>query len=291
MMHEKHLNKKKLLLVIIVVIAMLAVGIFCFLPTNKAAPKKQSKPKETVNEDPSYYHVEQKQRYHDYQKANPLLTNEEIITRVNMNLDQPFYGLTLIQDEPLALNTLVNKYYKLDDSFAPDDLVYINDTYENTNDPAYKYRKHQMRKVVYDDFIALKNACKNMGFNLYVVSGYRSTTWQKEIYEHMVSTYDVETADKTCSRPGHSEHTTGLACDIALDNYSFEDITKHPQYQWFIAQLANYGFIIRYPENQEALTGYSYEAWHIRYLGKQLAQKVVASNLTYDEYYAQNYSK
>ncbi|MCB5607985.1 D-alanyl-D-alanine carboxypeptidase family protein, partial [[Ruminococcus] gnavus] len=81
--------------------------------------------------------------------------------------------------------------------------------------------------------------------NLYVVSGYRSTTWQTEIYNHMVNTYSVAKADQTCSRPGHSEHTTGLACDIALDNYSFEDVIKHPQYQWFLGQLANYGFIIR----------------------------------------------
>ncbi len=148
-----------------------------------------------------------------------------------------------------------------------------------------------MRKVVYDDFIALKEACKTKGFNLYVVSGYRSTTWQTEIYNHMVNTYSVAKADQTCSRPGHSEHTTGLACDIALDNYSFEDVIKHPQYQWFLGQLANYGFIIRYPENKDTLTGYSYESWHLRYLGKDLAKKVTASNLTYDEYYAQNYAK
>ncbi len=197
----------------------------------------------------------------------------------------------LTQYKPLELNTIVNKYYKLDDNFTPDDLIYINDTYANTSDPAYKYRKHQMRKVVYDDFIALKEACKTKGFNLYVVSGYRSTTWQTEIYNHMVNTYSVAKADQTCSRPGHSEHTTGLACDIALDNYSFEDVIKHPQYQWFLGQLANYGFIIRYPENKDTLTGYSYESWHLRYLGKDLAKKVTASNLTYDEYYAQNYAK
>ena len=72
---------------------------------------------------------------------------------------------------------------------------------------------------------------------------------------------------------------------------SFEDVIKHPQYQWFLGQLANYGFIIRYPENKDTLTGYSYESWHLRYLGKDLAKKVTASNLTYDEYYAQNYAK
>lgn len=289
-MNKKHLNKKKVILVIIPVVFIIGLLFHWLLPADSNSPKN-NKPKKTVNKKPVYYQQSLKQRYQAYQKANPDLSIEEAVTRVNMNLDYPFYELIIPQDDPLATNTLVNKYYKLDDSFAPDDLVYINDTYSNTSDPAYKYRKHQMRKVVYDDFIALKEVCKNKGFNLYVVSGYRSTQWQTEIYNHMVETYNVEKADKTSSRPGHSEHTTGLSCDIALDNYSFEDVTKHPQYQWFIEQLANYGFIIRYPDKQNALTGYSYESWHLRYLGKQLAQKVKSSNLTYDEYYARNYVK
>lgn len=289
-MNKKHLNKRKVILVTIPIIIIIGLLIFWLFPTQNAT-KKTVKPKKVVNKNPVYYNQNLKQRYQDYQKANPDLSKEEVITKVNMNLDYPFYEKIILQENPTSLNTIVNKYYKLDDSFAPDDLVYINDTYNSTNDPAYKYRKHQMRKVVYDDFIALKEACKNKGFNLYVVSGYRSTQWQKEIYEHMVATYDVNKADQTCSRPGHSEHTTGLAGDIALDNYSFEEITQHPQYNWFVEQLEDYGFIIRYPENKEKLTGYNYEPWHIRYVGKDLAKKIVKSNLTFDEYYAQNYIK
>ena len=135
----------------------------------------------------------------------------------------------------------------------------------------------------------MKEACQKQGFELYVCSGYRSTSWQDEIYNHMVDTYDQETADKTCSRPGHSEHTTGLGLDIALDQYQFEDVVKHPYYSWFLKQLSQYGFIIRYPENKQNLTGYEYEAWHIRYLGRDLAKKVEKSGLTYDEYYAKNF--
>ena len=105
----------------------------------------------------------------------------------------------------------------------------------------------------------------------------------------MADTYSIAEADKTCSRPGHSEHTLGLACDIALDNYSFENITNHPKYPWFASILTDYGFIIRYPEGKELLTGYSYEPWHIRYLGVNLAKKVIDSKLTYDEYYARNF--
>ena len=285
---KKRLNKKKLLLTLIPLLCLIGLIAYLLLPSNKPDTKKDTAVKQPEKQVPDYYQEQLKERYDNYQKAYPDLSLNDVITRVNMNLDYPFYQQIIIQDKPLELNTIVNKYYKLDDNFAPDDLVYINDTYSSTSDPAYQYRKHQMRKVVYDDFIALKNACAQKGFNLYIVSGYRSTPWQKEIYDHMVSTYNVEKADSTCSRPGHSEHTTGLSGDIALDNYRFEEVTKHPQYQWFIEQLANYGFIIRYPEGKEALTGYAYESWHIRYLGKDLAKKVIKSNLTYDEYYAQN---
>ena len=283
-MNKKRLNKKKVLLVFIPLIIAGTI-IYWFLPSN-STKIEEKQPKKTVNNDPQYYQTSLKERYENYQKTNPDLSTEEIITRVNMNLDYPFYEVIIPQNKPLELNTIVNKYYKLDDNFTPDDLIYINDTYANTSDPAYKYRKHQMRKVVYDDFIALKEACKTKGFNLYVVSGYRSTTWQTEIYNHMVNTYSVAKADQTCSRPGHSEHTTGLACDIALDNYSFEDVIKHPQYQWFLGQLANYGFIIRYPENKDTLTGYSYESWHLRYLGKDLAKKVALMSQNSEVYFS-----
>lgn len=288
-MKKKKINKKKILLVIIIITCLMGLSIYLFAPADKTE-KKDSLTK-TTQQNPDYYHPELKQRYDQYQSTNPDLSSPEVITRVNMNLDYPYYDQIIIQDKPLELNTIVNKYYKLEDPFAPSDLVYINDTYSGTNDPAYKYRKHQMRQVAYNDFIDLKKACAKQGFNLYVVSGYRSTKWQSEIYNNMVNTYNVERADQTCSRPGHSEHTTGLSCDIALDNYSFEEVVNHPQYPWFIEQLADYGFIIRYPEGKENLTGYEYESWHIRYLGKDLAKKVTSSNLTYDEYYAQNFTK
>ncbi len=206
-----------------------------------------------------------------------------------MNLDYNFYAHIIIQSKPNDLNTIVNKYYKLDNNFVPNDLVYINDAYTSHDDPAYQYRKHQASKRLYNDFVALRNKCQENGINLYVVSGYRSTASQRKSYQHMADTYSIAEADKTCSRPGHSEHTLGLACDIALDNYSFENIINHPKYHWFANILSDYGFIIRYPEGKDSLTGYSYEPWHIRYLGVDLAKKVIDSKLTYDEYYARNF--
>lgn len=259
-------------------------SIVFFFPKENTQEVKTVKKKQTP--EISFYHQEYKERYDTYQKAHQDLSKKEVITLVNMNRDFDFYQKIIKQENPNALNTLVNKYYQLDETYEPSDLVEIN-----TNAGTYgsSYSKHTARKVVYDDFQALKQACTNKGFELYVTSGYRSTAWQKEIYNHMVETYSVERADETCSRPGHSEHTTGLGLDIALDQYKYEEVENHPQYQWFLSQLSNYGFILRYPKDKENLTGYSYEAWHIRYVGKELAQKIEKSGLTFDEYYARHF--
>ena len=273
--------KKKICLLFLII--CIITGIVFFYPKNNTKKVKTTKKKTPVI---SYYHQENKKRYDYYQKQHQDPTKKEVITLANMNRAFDFYGKIIKQEHPNDLNTIVNKYYQLDENYEPSDLVEINTNAGTYGSP---YSKHTARKVVYDDFQALKKACANKGFELYVASGYRSTAWQKEIYNHMVETYSVERADETCSRPGHSEHTTGLGLDIALDQYKFEEVEKHPQYTWFLSQLSHYGFILRYPKDTENLTGYSYEAWHIRYVGKELAQKIEKSGLTFDEYYARNY--
>lgn len=288
----KKINKKKIIFVVVISICLvLGIGFIGFSllsnnDTNDEKTEEKVKVKKDTFTDISYYKKENLSRYKNYQKNHPELSIEEIVKTVNMQRDYDFYGNIVQQDKPNDINTLVNKYYQLDLSYEPADLVEINGS---VGTYGASYSKHTARAVVYDDFQALKEACRQQGFELYVCSGYRSTPWQDEIYNHMVDTYDQETADKTCSRPGHSEHTTGLSLDIGLDQYKFEDIVNHPHYQWFLKQLSQYGFIIRYPENKENLTGYEYEPWHIRYLGKDLAKKVEKSGLTYDEYYAINF--
>lgn len=274
--------KKKICLLFLII--CIITGIVFFYPkSNTKETKKTTKKKTPVI---SYYHQKNKERYDHYQKQHQDLSQEEVITLVNMNRDFDFYGKIIKQEHPNDLNTIVNKYYQLDENYEPSDLVEINTNAGTYGSP---YSKHTARKVVYDDFQALKKACANKGFELYVASGYRSTAWQKEIYNHMVETYNVAKADETCSRPGHSEHTTGLGLDVALDQYKYEDVVNHPCYNWFLSQLSQYGFILRYPKDKEDLTGYHYESWHIRYVGKDLAKKVEESQLTFDEYYARYY--
>ena len=119
------------------------------------------------------------------------------------------------------------------------------------------------------------------GIILYPVSTYRSYDYQEGLYNRYVERDGREEADRYSARPGHSEHQSGLAIDLNSLEYAFADT---PEGRWIAAHCAEYGFILRYPEGKEDITGYRYEPWHVRYLGTENAMKVAASGLTLEEY-------
>jgi len=119
------------------------------------------------------------------------------------------------------------------------------------------------------------------GIYLNIVSGFRSYWLQDTVYHSFVYERGVEQADRVSARPGHSEHQTGLAMDINSTWFTFADT---PEGIWLKNNCARYGFIIRYPEGKEDITGYAYESWHIRYVGEELAQKLTDEGLTLEEY-------
>ncbi|MBE6728113.1 MAG: D-alanyl-D-alanine carboxypeptidase family protein [Ruminococcaceae bacterium] len=124
-------------------------------------------------------------------------------------------------------------------------------------------------------------AAKEQGLNLFVRSGFRSYLTQKTLYNNYVKRDGVAAADRYSARPGHSEHQTGLAFDINKANASF---AGSPEANWLAENCYKYGFIIRYPQGKEAVTGYMYEPWHIRYLGIEIATAVYNSGLCLEEY-------
>ncbi len=119
------------------------------------------------------------------------------------------------------------------------------------------------------------------GLNIYVVSGYRSYTKQQGTYTYWCNVYGNKEADRISARPGFSEHQLGMAIDVNSLEESFADTAEG---KWLKEHCWEYGFIIRYPKEKEHLTGYAYEPWHIRYLGKDLAKKVTDSGLCLEEY-------
>jgi len=171
----------------------------------------------------------------------------------------------------------------LPEDYAPEDLVTVE---VPTCLPNPEIR--QLRKEASEALFDMFEAAKKDDIYLVARSGYRSYLTQVSLYDGYVNNYGQEYADKYSALPGQSEHQTGLAMDITAESVglqledSFGDTNEG---QWVNAHAHEYGFIIRYPEGMESITGYLYEPWHLRYLGVELASLVWESGLTLEEYF------
>ena len=130
-------------------------------------------------------------------------------------------------------------------------------------------------------FNEMKVAAKQEGIALWISSGFRSYSTQYGLYNRYVAGYGKNAADTFSARAGHSEHQTGLAMDI---NYIEDWFGDTKEGKWVAENCHKYGFIIRYPKGKDNITGYKYEPWHIRYLGKEIATEVYNSGLSLEEF-------
>lgn len=126
------------------------------------------------------------------------------------------------------------------------------------------------------------------GFTLVAFSGYRSYDYQTTLYNNYMNRDGKAAADRYSARPGYSEHQTGLTYDIGEkgreDLWLTSEFGESPAGQWLVKNAHKYGFILRYPEGKEDITGYMYESWHFRYVGVELATAIYESNKTLEEY-------
>ncbi len=157
-----------------------------------------------------------------------------------------------------------------------DGILVVNKTYALPAD--YGSGVDPQAQSAFDE---MQRAAEAEGLNIYISSGYRSYDYQASLYKRYADSSGTAEADRYSARPGHSEHQTGLAFDLNTIDDSFADTDE---YVWVKEHCAEYGFIIRYPEGKEDITGYMYEPWHIRYLGVENAVKVSESGLTLEEY-------
>ena len=131
-------------------------------------------------------------------------------------------------------------------------------------------------------FAELQAAASADGLSIYSVSDFRSYEAQDTLYNNYVARDGKEAADTFSARPGHSEHQTGLTIDC---NYAGDAFHDTPEAKWLENNAWKYGFIIRFPKGKEDKTGYKYESWHIRYVGKDMAKKIYDSGLCLEEYF------
>ncbi len=156
-------------------------------------------------------------------------------------------------------------------------ILIANKTYSLPSD----YNPGKIDDTVMDAFYEMQSAAAAEGLNLYISSGFRSYNTQYWLYNNYVERDGKEEADTYSARAGYSEHQTGLCFDLNTIDESF---AYTPESKWLEQHAQEYGFIIRYPKGKESITGYMYEPWHLRYLGKELAEKVYNSGLCLEEY-------
>ena len=226
----------------------------------------------------SNFYPEKFKRYINYHVKEPAYNMQEIIFRVNLGLDYPFYENVTTVERPYELLVLVNKYNVLPSGFKQYNLVNMDKEY-TVNDG----KQYLLAGVAYNDYVKMYNAAKKDGLSMKVISAYRTEDYQRNLYNNKVRTTGKVNADNYSARPGSSEHQTGLAVDISSTKGTFENT---PEFRWLQKHAYEYGFILRYQKGKEWITGYSYEPWHYRYVGPDVAKVIYDEGITYEEYYA-----
>ena len=168
---------------------------------------------------------------------------------------------------------LVNNAHALPEGYAPEQLVNLYEQrrfFQLANSDIY------LERATFEAANRMFEQAEKDDINGFIItSGYRSAEKQAEVY--------AQQQDGTASKPGYSEHQTGLAFDVTAmrDGGGFEET---PQFAWLIEHCWDYGFILRYPSGKEGLTGIPYEPWHYRYVGVEIAQTIRRNGWTLEEY-------
>ncbi len=165
----------------------------------------------------------------------------------------------------------------------------------------YSFDRRQVRSGcyvdnrIYDSLANMLDAADEQGYTIFVCSAYRSADRQTELFTESMKTamadgmseQEAHTyAAKQYSEPGNSEHQAGLSVDIVPLRQQLlnEELGDLEEMQWLAENCSKYGFILRYPEGRENITGITYEPWHFRYVGKEAATYIMSHDITLEEY-------
>lgn len=173
---------------------------------------------------------------------------------------------------------LINKQNGIPKDYVPNNLVLVKI-------PTINNQKIYLEKKTYKQIkLLLKDMNKIFPRKALINSGYRPSFYQENLLNDLIKLKGEE-ALMRFAPPGHSEHQTGLAVDLAfLDNANSKIDDYQNEYEWISDNAHKYGFIIRYPRGKEKITGYNYEPWHLRYIGDD-AKILYKYNLTLEEYH------
>ena len=198
--------------------------------------------------------------------------------------EQPFVPATKMDLDPSSITVFVNKEHELPKDYKPENLVTPKIMF---NLITYDERT-LMRPEAAQALEQLFAQAKSEGIILYGISAYRSYERQYKIFTNNIVKKGKSHTLRYSAVPGTSEHQTGLAIDVSTKSLGFKLTTRFassPEGIWLGQNAHKFGYIIRYPKGDEEITGYAYEPWHIRYVGKELAVYLYDNDLTLEEYY------
>lgn len=197
----------------------------------------------------------------------------------NVESNKPVLVTPLAKEDLYSdILSLVNKDYGLSKDYVPKNL-------RKVNLPSAKGKDH-LTDIAATSLEEMFRDAKQNGHNLFAQSGYRSYARQNEIFSMNVKKYGRVKAETFSAPPGHSEHQTGLVMDLSSKNTNYALIEKFgtlPEGKWVAQNAWKYGFVIRYPKDKTHITKYSYEPWHIRYVGREAAKVAFDEGLALEE--------
>ena len=194
---------------------------------------------------------------------------------------KPIKAIVSDYSQPDSIWALVSKTHPISVDYVPHDLKIPNvATRTDKSDD-----EQSVRTIIHTPLKTMFDAATKAGHNLMIGSGYRSAALQKVYFDSLVASVGETTANQSIAIPGQSEHQTGLAVDISTLNrncYLDQCFATTADGLWLADNSYLFGFILRFPEGMETITGYQYEPWHFRYVGVDLAAALHQSNLTLD---------
>lgn len=224
-----------------------------------------------------YFIEENLSRYIHYQNENQKEDPIMVIRIVNVNGDLAPYTNTTSSDLEKEYLILVNKYNYLEENHEIPNLEDIS--------LMYAYSNNRLQEEAVTNYVRMARSMKENGLSIIVNSSYRTYEEQEKIYNSFYKQYGEEYAEEYSAHAGYSEHETGLAVDIDTYRSTSASFEESEEFTWLKEHCYEYGYILRYPEGLEKITGYLYEPWHYRYVGIEAAKQIKEENITFDEYY------
>ncbi|MDR3295727.1 MAG: D-alanyl-D-alanine carboxypeptidase family protein [Clostridiales Family XIII bacterium] len=238
----------------------------------KIAGLRESVHGEPKFEEMYFFEADKEQRYIAYKEAHPEFSSDEVVWRVNSGADLLLYESPELIADFNETPIVINKFHSVPPNYTPRNMVNVSGTAMQANPDAY------------EAFLTMQKDAEAAGLHLTIASAFRSYEYQGVLYNPEISD-TRENLVNQMARPGFCEHQSGLAFDLSNAGGHLSEFAASPEAEWVQENAEKYGFILRYPEGQEEVTGFRYEPWHIRYLGSEIVDLMQKNDIaTLEEY-------